>query len=1430
MFRTIISFIAVVAVAVPALSTALAQSASASTVTYSATQSFTPPSSNFTGASGGGDGWATATYDGRVFNVFHHQTYLGLMCHNESDASACWNGTDTGGSNLYKTITATVSGSSASFGTPAKPGLYLDQATGYLYVYAVDTTNHQPGVVCINLNSADTVTDPACSGSGGQPPAFTPLAAAGQTAWPASSNYSGTVTPTFYNGELFAWNPASGQVAAPGGGGATGVGKNSLLCYDVATQAPCANEPYSVTVSANTQATNSDPIPSPATTLVGSDMFIPTTWSTGGVVACVDLSLSTPGNCAGSWPQTMTNGAATFVIPSLDATGTATGVCGLNSSSVWSCWGFDGSVKATPSGLTSSTLTGWNWGGSPVVVGTRVFQVINSPSRVFCYDFSTNATCNGSSSGNFPLSLSNVTSPYTVNADPQRPTCIWINADSGTDQIQNFDANTGGSCANAPMRIYASSFVEPYQSCTPTSFNSITLTSGNFVTSPAPTLSFTNGNGVVIDGPYSFSSAASPSIDLTSLTYPTPIDLSTQSALPQFVLDLTPGTGGLGSVAVQVTWSGSQLAQCTPGYSGPAPSTAAASSVQDTSAQFNGSVDNSSSDTFGPVQFCYQTTSFTSGDCTGTTVNAGAGSVSATVTPYSSILTNLSRATTYYYELVATDATTNSPLYGGVESFSTGPVAATGPVSSLSDTGATLNGSLYNPGGDTLSPVQFCYQTTSFASGTCSATPVTATAGSTSPAGTQYSLQVTGLTSGHIYYYELVATDTSTPGTVLGGVRQFIAAPVTATSAATSVGDHSATFNGTVYNPSSDVLSSSFCYSTSSFTSGNCASATGSVTVSGNAGTAVASTTPFSKALSSLSPGVTYYFELVVTDTSTSLTYYGGVRTATTGPIVTTLNALNVRPSTATLVGSIYNPASDTFSSVKFCYQTTVFTSGNCSATPVTALAGTALSSTTDYTLALASLIPGSTYYFEIVGVDATNSSQTYDGGVQQFVAGPLVTTVGPSSVGVSTATLAGNVNNPNSMLIGASKFCYQSTSFVSGACTGTTVSAVLGTVTGLSSSYSASVTGLSAASRYYYELIVTASSSTTSYYGGVESFLTAQGPSLPSLPISLTVTQSGGTASANWTTPTSDGGAPIQGYVCSLMDGSTVIATTQTTSTSCSFASVGAPGTYSISVLAFNVVGQGPVANAMALTSTSTGNGTGPVTSPGAGKGSGKGSGKGKGAGKGNGKGKGHGKSTGKSKGKGKGTSKSTGKSTPKSTGKSTGYHGSTFLVAHWPSAAMIGLGGSPRYVAVLTPGSRSCVTQQTSCRFDGLNPSIHYTYRVTAAIEIVPFAENSFALVGAPLQQSNALVRLIVRFHPAVVKLAGYTDAYGSFRYNAFLSGERSHSVGTYVTAALKNMKIPLPKIFYLAFGESHPVVPNSSIAIAAGNRRVEVTFYLP
>ncbi len=1096
--RALVSFVAAMAVALPVAVITTGAPAGASSVTYTATQSFTPPSSNFTGTSGGGDGWGIATYNGRVYNVFHHQTYFGLMCHNQNNASACWTTTDTGTTGttnvLYKTIT--VNGQ--SYGTPAKVGLYVDQATGFLYVYAVQISNLQPGVICVNLNAPDTTTDPTCSGSGGQPPAWTPLAAAGQTGWSTSNPFTGTVSPMFYNGNLYAWNPVSGHTASTGGAGSTGAGDNTVLCYDIATQSACANEPYAVTVSTSPSATNTDASPAPPTTLVGSDLFIPTNWSTGGVLACVNLGLSVPGNCAGSWPTSISLSSSNAMsAPSLDSSGNPTGICGLNSSSAWLCWGLDGSVQPTPTGLTSSVLTAWQWAGTPVVVGTRVFEISgpggSNPGSVYCYDFATNAACT-TSTGHFPVTMVNNNSTYTVTPDSQRPTCLWINGDNGSAQIQTIDALTGGSCANAPVRVFASSFVEPYQACVPTSFNTLTLTQGNIATSPAPTLSFTNGNGVVIDGPYAFNTTGSqPTIDLTSLAYPTPINLSTQSALPQFVLNLTPsGTSGLGTVTVQVSWSGTQLTQCGPGYSGPAPATAVASAITNTSAQFNGSINNSSTDTVGPVTFCYQTTNFSSGQCNGTTVTATAGSVSATVTPYSAAVTTLAPSTTYYYELVATDATQNAPLYGGVQQFTTGPVATTGPVSNLTNTSATATGSLYNPANDSFTSVQFCYQTTSFVSGQCTGTTTTATAGSTSPSGTTYSLGLSSLTPGTTYYYELVANDGTTSTTLNGGVQHFTAAPVSLTSAASVVGDTTATIDGTVYNPNGDSLGASFCYATTAFTTGNCAITTGHVIVSATAGSTVASTTPYSAALTGLTPGTTYYYELLVADSTTTSNYVGGVKTLSTGPTALTSAALNIEPTSTTLAGSLYNPAHDVFTSVQFCYQPTAFTSGNCTGSTGTASAGTTSGSTTQYTLAASSLVPGTTYYYELVATDPVLTPSVYVGGVRSVTVGPVTTTSAVSSPSSSSATLTGSVNNPNSMGLASVQFCYQATSFVSGSCAGTVVSAVPGTTSGSTTTYTANVSGLSPLTNYYDEMIVTPTGVGGPFDGGVVSFQTA--------------------------------------------------------------------------------------------------------------------------------------------------------------------------------------------------------------------------------------------------------------------------------------------------------------------------------------------------
>ena len=58
----------------------------------------------------------------------------------------------------------------------------------------------------------------------------------------------------------------------------------------------------------------------------------------------------------------------------------------------------------------------------------------------------------------------------TANPDPRRPTCIWINADYGSAQIQNFDAFTGGACGQGAIRVLSSQFIVPQVKCNPSAY------------------------------------------------------------------------------------------------------------------------------------------------------------------------------------------------------------------------------------------------------------------------------------------------------------------------------------------------------------------------------------------------------------------------------------------------------------------------------------------------------------------------------------------------------------------------------------------------------------------------------------------------------------------------------------------------------------------------------------------------------------------------------------------------------------------------------------------------------------------------------------------------------------------------------------------------------------------------------------------------
>lgn len=106
---------------------ALGIAASASAGLYTQTQTLpVPPASSFA-ASAGGDGWDVALSSTQVFNVFHHNSQLQVNCHNQVSAAQCW-------------PIRNVNGGGSQFLTSGHPGLYLDQASGKLYVYATSST------------------------------------------------------------------------------------------------------------------------------------------------------------------------------------------------------------------------------------------------------------------------------------------------------------------------------------------------------------------------------------------------------------------------------------------------------------------------------------------------------------------------------------------------------------------------------------------------------------------------------------------------------------------------------------------------------------------------------------------------------------------------------------------------------------------------------------------------------------------------------------------------------------------------------------------------------------------------------------------------------------------------------------------------------------------------------------------------------------------------------------------------------------------------------------------------------------------------------------------------------------------------------------------------------------------------------------------
>jgi len=489
-------------------------------VTYSntITISATPPS-NFAGGSGG-DGWAIAVSPTDIFNVFHHHSSINVDCHVRSTGAEC------------NSFPLAVSDGSTQFYTSMEPSMYLNQTTLKLYVYALNESTNQAGVVCVETTN---VNSPFCG--------FTPLAAAGSTS-PRGGNAEPYISDAVTIGtKFYAFN---GYV------GVTSGDENKLMCFDVSTGAACSNEPYDLGLSGvNVSYTNNALA---ALNYIGGKIFARVPLASSAELTCFSPSNNT--TCGGNYPLTLNSPINTEydqIYPVATSSGTVTGYCLRNTTASMTCWNLDGSSATEPANMGATFTTGTiaDFLGQPVLIGSKLYAPYtnnnaSTTNSVNCYDFATNAACT-----NFPYSVPNMNLLYTINQDPVDHSCLWLNADSGVSQIQNIDVSTLQPCgAGALASLDKSAIIGPDQVCNPAGYLTVTVTSPEASTYHNGKIYFYNsaksriGSVELKNGTASIASLKLENHGFSSLS----ADLPGQNSNP---------------ISVKIDWYGTYSASCT---------------------------------------------------------------------------------------------------------------------------------------------------------------------------------------------------------------------------------------------------------------------------------------------------------------------------------------------------------------------------------------------------------------------------------------------------------------------------------------------------------------------------------------------------------------------------------------------------------------------------------------------------------------------------------------------------------------------------------------------------------------------------------------------------------------------------------------------------------------------------------------------------
>ena len=258
----------------------------------------------------------------------------------------------------------------------------------------------------------------------------------------------------------------------------------------------------------------------------------------------------------------------------------------------------------------------------------------------------------------------------------------------------------------------------------------------------------------------------------------------------------------------------------------------------------------------------------------------------------SAAVTGLAANTTYHFRISATNAGGTSK--GSDETFKTHinpPTAARGPASAVTQTSATLNGTV-NPHGEEVTECKLEYGPTEPLgfSAPCSPPPGSGTVP------VAVSAAVTGLTVNTTYSFRITATSAGGTGNVLVGVFKTLPKPpIVVTGMASSVTQTSATMDATVNPEGGEVSKCEFEYGTTTSygSSAPCSAPPGSGS----------SPVEVSAAVTGLAPNTTYHFRISATNAGGTRT--GPDQTLTTLPAPPPIVQPNSGPATP---GTAVNP------------------------------------------------------------------------------------------------------------------------------------------------------------------------------------------------------------------------------------------------------------------------------------------------------------------------------------------------------------------------------------------------------------------------------------------------------------------------------------------------------------------------------------------